>query len=209
MAAARASLEQVMTPDAYEHLNYLNDRLIKECDAVFAKYDFPGYTVGIRPRAASTSPRQDHRLRVVHQVPGLRALQPGLALQHQPRCHHGARARRGMDAVGAAHRRGHRSLRQRVRRPHPGSPRLRRRFRDRALTFGALGRAGRGPRFCSAYPYAGIGFYCFQVSLATGGGAWTSARSLVSTTSTGCGSSRCCCCSRSTPCGCSTTRPST
>jgi glutamate-1-semialdehyde 2,1-aminomutase len=47
MAAARASLERVMTPDAYKRLNYLNDRLIKECDAVCAKYDFPGYTVGI------------------------------------------------------------------------------------------------------------------------------------------------------------------
>ncbi len=47
MAAARTSLEQVMTPDAYKHLNYLNDRLITECDAVCAKYDFPGYTVGI------------------------------------------------------------------------------------------------------------------------------------------------------------------
>ncbi len=47
MAAARASLEQVMTPDAYKHLNYLNDRLIKECDAICATYDFPGYTVGI------------------------------------------------------------------------------------------------------------------------------------------------------------------
>ena len=47
MAAARASLEKVMTPDAYKHLNYLNDRLITECDAVCAKYDFPGYTVGI------------------------------------------------------------------------------------------------------------------------------------------------------------------
>jgi glutamate-1-semialdehyde 2,1-aminomutase len=47
MAAARTSLEQVMTPDAYKHLNHLNDRLIKEMDAVAAKYDFPGYTVGI------------------------------------------------------------------------------------------------------------------------------------------------------------------
>lgn len=47
MAAARASLEQVMTPDAYRHLNYLNDRLIASCDAIARKYDFPGYTVGI------------------------------------------------------------------------------------------------------------------------------------------------------------------
>jgi len=47
MAAARASLEEVMTPQAYEHLNYLNDRLIAGCDAIAAKYGFPGYTVGI------------------------------------------------------------------------------------------------------------------------------------------------------------------
>jgi glutamate-1-semialdehyde 2,1-aminomutase len=47
MAAARASWEQVMTDDAYAHLNHLNDRLIAGCDAVCAKYDFPGYTVGI------------------------------------------------------------------------------------------------------------------------------------------------------------------
>ena len=47
MAAARASFEQVMSDDAYAHLNYLNDRLTAECDAVCKKYDFPGYTVGI------------------------------------------------------------------------------------------------------------------------------------------------------------------
>ncbi len=47
MAAARASFEKVMTDDAYAHLNHLNDRLIAGCDAVCAKYDFPGYTVGI------------------------------------------------------------------------------------------------------------------------------------------------------------------
>ena len=50
MAAARASLEQVMTPDAYAWLDHLNDRLITECDAVAAKYDFPAYTVGIRSK---------------------------------------------------------------------------------------------------------------------------------------------------------------
>jgi len=47
MAAARASWEQVMTDDAYKHLNHLNDRIIAGCDAVCTKYDFPGYTVGI------------------------------------------------------------------------------------------------------------------------------------------------------------------
>jgi len=47
MAAARASFEQVMTDDAYKHLNYLNERIIAGCDAVCAKYSFPAYTVGI------------------------------------------------------------------------------------------------------------------------------------------------------------------
>jgi glutamate-1-semialdehyde 2,1-aminomutase len=47
MAAARASFEQVMTDDAYKHLNHLNDKIIAGCDAVCKKYDFPGYTVGI------------------------------------------------------------------------------------------------------------------------------------------------------------------
>ena len=47
MAAARASLEEVMTPDAYRHLDTINDKLIKNCDAICQKYSFPGYTVGI------------------------------------------------------------------------------------------------------------------------------------------------------------------
>ena len=50
MAAARTSIEQVMTPAAYAHLDYLNDRLVKELDAVAKKYSFPGYTVGIRSK---------------------------------------------------------------------------------------------------------------------------------------------------------------
>jgi glutamate-1-semialdehyde 2,1-aminomutase len=47
MAAARASLESVMTEDAYAHLNRLNDRLIAACDAICKEHDFPGYAVGI------------------------------------------------------------------------------------------------------------------------------------------------------------------
>jgi len=50
MAAARTSLEEVMTPEAYKHLDYLNDRLIRELDGIARKYDFPGYTVGIRSK---------------------------------------------------------------------------------------------------------------------------------------------------------------
>ncbi|HET8524699.1 MAG TPA: aspartate aminotransferase family protein [Thermomicrobiales bacterium] len=54
MAAARASLEQVLTPGAYDHLNMLNDRLLAGCDAVLAKYNLPGYTVGISSKGCVT-----------------------------------------------------------------------------------------------------------------------------------------------------------
>jgi len=47
MAAARASLSEVLTPQAYEHLHALNDRIVKGCQAVVERYNLPGYAVGI------------------------------------------------------------------------------------------------------------------------------------------------------------------
>ena len=54
MAAARASLEKVLTSDAYDHLDMLNDRLMAGCDAVLEKYNLPGYTVGISSKGCVT-----------------------------------------------------------------------------------------------------------------------------------------------------------
>jgi glutamate-1-semialdehyde 2,1-aminomutase len=54
MAAARASIEHVLTPEAYDHLNVLNDLLMAGCDAVLAKYNLPGYTVGISSKGCVT-----------------------------------------------------------------------------------------------------------------------------------------------------------
>ncbi len=54
MAAARASLEHVLTPDAYRHLDALNDRMMAGCDAVLQKYNLPGYTVGISSKGTVT-----------------------------------------------------------------------------------------------------------------------------------------------------------
>lgn len=54
MAAARASLEHVLTPDAYRHLDTLNERMLAGCDAVLQKYDLPGYTVGISSKGTVT-----------------------------------------------------------------------------------------------------------------------------------------------------------
>ena len=54
MVAARASLEHVLTPEAYVHLDKLNDRLMAGCDAVLDKYNLPGYTVGISSKGCVT-----------------------------------------------------------------------------------------------------------------------------------------------------------
>jgi glutamate-1-semialdehyde 2,1-aminomutase len=47
MAAARASLLEVLTPDAYRHLDALNERLLAGCQAVIEKYRLPGYAAGV------------------------------------------------------------------------------------------------------------------------------------------------------------------
>jgi glutamate-1-semialdehyde 2,1-aminomutase len=54
MAAARASLEKILTPEAYQHLDTLNDRLLAGCDAILEKYNLPGYTVGISSKGCVT-----------------------------------------------------------------------------------------------------------------------------------------------------------
>lgn len=54
MVAARASLEAVLTPEAYAHLDHLNDRIVKGCQAVVDKYDLPGYAVGIGSKGCVT-----------------------------------------------------------------------------------------------------------------------------------------------------------
>ncbi len=54
MAAARASLEHVMTPQAYAHLDALNDHLVDGCQAVIAQYDLPGYAIGVASKGCVT-----------------------------------------------------------------------------------------------------------------------------------------------------------
>ena len=47
MAAARASLSEVMTPDAYVHLEHLNDRLHDGLSAIIDKHGFPAHVIGL------------------------------------------------------------------------------------------------------------------------------------------------------------------
>ncbi|MGA2321366.1 MAG: aspartate aminotransferase family protein [Solirubrobacteraceae bacterium] len=54
MAAARASLEQVLTAEAYRHLDSLNDRILAGCEAVIERHQLPGYAVGIGSKGCVT-----------------------------------------------------------------------------------------------------------------------------------------------------------
>ncbi len=54
MAAARANLEEVLTPDAYATLDHLNDRILAGCTAVVERYNLPGYAVGIGSKGCVT-----------------------------------------------------------------------------------------------------------------------------------------------------------
>jgi glutamate-1-semialdehyde 2,1-aminomutase len=54
MAAARASLQRVLTPEAYAHLDALNERIVGGCEAVIERHRLPGYAVGIGSKGCVT-----------------------------------------------------------------------------------------------------------------------------------------------------------
>ena len=54
MAAARASLLEVMTPEAYEHLDALNERILGGWQGVIERYGLSGYAVGVGAKGCVT-----------------------------------------------------------------------------------------------------------------------------------------------------------
>jgi glutamate-1-semialdehyde 2,1-aminomutase len=54
MAAARASLEDVLTPDAYRTLERLNERIVSGCEEVITRHRLPGYAVGVGSKGCVT-----------------------------------------------------------------------------------------------------------------------------------------------------------
>jgi glutamate-1-semialdehyde 2,1-aminomutase len=54
MAAARASLLEVLTPEAYAHLDALDEHIVTGCQAVIERHNLPGYAVGIAAKGCVT-----------------------------------------------------------------------------------------------------------------------------------------------------------
>jgi glutamate-1-semialdehyde 2,1-aminomutase len=54
MAAARASLTEVLTDEAYAHLDDLNERILAGCQSVIERHGLPGYSVGIGAKGCVT-----------------------------------------------------------------------------------------------------------------------------------------------------------
>jgi glutamate-1-semialdehyde 2,1-aminomutase len=54
MAAARASLQEVLTADAYAFLDELEERLLRGCQSVIDRYRLSGYSVGIGAKGCVT-----------------------------------------------------------------------------------------------------------------------------------------------------------
>src|SRR5206468_332534 len=54
MAAARANLEEVLTPPAYEHLDHLNERILNGCARVIEEHKLPGHAIGIAAKDCVT-----------------------------------------------------------------------------------------------------------------------------------------------------------
>jgi glutamate-1-semialdehyde 2,1-aminomutase len=64
MAAAEATLLEVLTPEAYAQLHGLNERLMAGCERVIAEYGLPAHTVGMGSKGCvtfSSEPIREYR----------------------------------------------------------------------------------------------------------------------------------------------------
>ena len=64
MAAAKATLTEVLVPDAYERLERTNTQLLRGCDEIIERYDLPCYTEGLGAKGCvvfSSEPLREYR----------------------------------------------------------------------------------------------------------------------------------------------------
>src|SRR3954464_13951658 len=61
MAAPQAALPEALTPDAYAHLDGINQRLMEGCERIIAEYGLPAHTVGMGSKGCVTFPPEPIR----------------------------------------------------------------------------------------------------------------------------------------------------
>ncbi|MDP9294668.1 MAG: aminotransferase class III-fold pyridoxal phosphate-dependent enzyme, partial [Actinomycetota bacterium] len=77
MAAAQATLLDVLTPEAYAGLHRANERLMAGCERTIAEYGIPAHTVGIGSKGCvifSTEPVREYRdycIKIHHELSDL------------------------------------------------------------------------------------------------------------------------------------------
>jgi len=54
MAAARANLHEILTAEAYDHFDRLNERILAGCSRVIEEHGLPGYAIGIAAKGCVT-----------------------------------------------------------------------------------------------------------------------------------------------------------
>ena len=149
MAAAEATLTQVLTADAYEKLEATNESLQARCDEIIERYGLPC----LHRRASgakgcvifSAEPLREYRdyLTKVDAEPP----DAGLALPHEPRHLHDPGRRGGVDALDRPHRGRSAALRRRADRVRRGRHRLRLNLSRRRLKLRLCNQLLRSGRF--------------------------------------------------------------
>jgi glutamate-1-semialdehyde 2,1-aminomutase len=70
MAAARANLHEVLTPQAHAHLDHLSERIVGGCQRVIDEHGLPGYAIGVGAKGCvtfATAKVVDYATFVAHQ----------------------------------------------------------------------------------------------------------------------------------------------
>ena len=107
MAAAEATLTEVLTDDVYAELEATNRRLLDGCQAIIDAHGLPAYTEGLGAKGCvDLLAGADVRVPRLPDQGRRRALDPRLALPHEPRHLHDPGHRGGVDALDRPLRRG-------------------------------------------------------------------------------------------------------
>ena len=95
MAAVPREPDRGDDAEAYAHLDPLNDRILAGCQGVIQKYNLPGYAIGVAGKGCVTfATKKIIDYATFKAQPGQGPVRARLAVQHEPRHLHDARAAR-------------------------------------------------------------------------------------------------------------------